>query len=198
MFKRRTHLEFTRYADKKAANFLKGAGAIHDGYIPPAKVEVDVVRFEGEELVFVDPSIPERLHRAMLDGAELDRRRYISDSVTLVAMMKGVDLAEAARQYLALPPTFSFDYDEGERVDMYSQLPPNVSVGLFSRYHDNNDVFRTVAYPAAIRQQKGVLPEHTYLSKLGDEGPIVIAGLTETMIAWGANIKAPLNGISLK
>lgn len=178
------YIEFTT-ASHPFETFTLG-NPVHDGVVPSAYTEINGVRVDGEEVIFKSEDIPDRLHKSLVDGHELERRRHDFECNIFALLMFGIDLVRyRGRQEFSLQHTIL----ESETSAVIDCQSAPLALGAMSRWMRSINYLHTVV-PAFTE-------EETYLHKLGNKGPVCLSDLPDAMNMFGCNRAKPIMGITV-
>lgn len=160
---------------------------IHDSIIPNASHEVAGVTADGVPIKFEDPSIPDKLHKAMVDGRKLQDKGIEYDCNAFSIILLDFKLPE-------LPNNTTGLYYHGDPATLITKeeyVPGPVIIGHNMRSGFETDLrnvqwFHTLA--AAHTEAKP-----TYLHKLGVTGPLCLSGLKQALQFYRCNTAATLD-----
>ena len=154
------YIEFTTATPDKIGGFTAG-NPYHDGVIPAGRLNVDGVRVDGEIVEFVDPSIPNRLHRTLYEIDRLTQRQIVVDCLAFVAMMAGENLS-------VLPNSSGTKFPDVERNWYDPESGPSEDPLYLLRREGGDMNYVHAIYPAHL------LEAENYLHKL-NIGPVIMS-----------------------
>ncbi len=155
--------------------------AVHDEKIPAARHSILGVQVDKHTIDFADSSIPDKLHRALLEGGSVIRKKAVFDCIVFAALMQCVDIGEPDEEGLFAVSRESIE----QEIDPESlAVTTALNLGMRSRRS------------AGIEYRHTVTPAHTtteamYLHKLGDSGPVCFSDLAVAFKVFGCNIAHP-------
>ncbi|MDB5162056.1 MAG: hypothetical protein JWM52_564 [Candidatus Saccharibacteria bacterium] len=164
-------IEFSTNVDNPLSSFALG-NPIHDGVVPPRRLEVDGVRVDGDLLHFQDEEIPDRLHRALSDAERLQERIVVIDCLAFTALMSGENLS-------VLPNASGTSFPPVER----NYFDPKTGPSEHPLYLIRRD-------GGAMSYVHAVYPAHTtlnelYVHKMGS-GPVMLSSLQDASTMYGS------------
>ena len=167
-------IEFTSWHNERTLG-----NPVHDGNLPKKFREIDGVRLNGEPVDFVDETVPERLHRYLIESPSLQRQRIANDCVAFVALMNSVEMRGGHNPFS--------DFDQASEVDLSSTLP----IVLAQGFHGGLVIPRHIVQPAHLASG-----DYGSLHKLGDTGPLCMSSVSDAMGIMACNLAFPVTGLS--
>lgn len=175
-----SHINFTKNTSHPDRNFA-GDLPLFDGNMPGRFSRYGGVTIEKEPVQFIDETIPDRLHKALVDGSSL---AGIFDCLTFACLMQGVPIGEPDSD-----GKFKFEEEMAEeRID-----PDDASVGglvNLGSIRGGND---------ELSYYHTVVPAHTdegarYLHRLGTR-TICLSSLGEALRLYRCTAAMPIVSI---
>jgi hypothetical protein len=177
-----SYLEFsTEYGKKIRRDGLIDGFAVHDGQLPPRAQPLLGVRVDGQPVEFVDETMPEQIHRAVVERSRMPRN-YL-DCLAFVALMAGA--LPVRQRYWRYP-----DIVVGRGNSFVAAADtPEQPVDIGRMCLDQEVQFTHSLYPAHTFE--GPL----YVQKLG-KGPIVLSGLDTAQALYRSPEAFPIVSIT--
>lgn len=85
------YLDFVTFPLTARLRFTNGE-PVHDGIMPTRGVRFKGIRVDQEPVDFRDESLPERILKALVEGAALERRGFLFDCLLFTALMDEAEL----------------------------------------------------------------------------------------------------------
>ena len=176
------YINFSTFPGKHS-EFSRGK-PLHNGESPPRFREALGVKVDGRSVEFAEAEVIERLHRAIVDGKRLRRRRISYDCVSFAALMNNIQL-------------------RSRHDNPFNEADQNIDVDPMDVTVSNPVNLGNYSSRSGVWYVHTVTPAHltegpSYLHKLGDKGPICMSGLDEAMEIYGATIANPVPQISAR
>lgn len=175
-----SHINFTRDTSHPDRGFA-GPLPLFDGKLPGRFSRYGGVTVDKEPVCFLDETVPDRLHKALVDGCSLDG---IFDCLTFACLMQGVPMGESDSD-----GKFKFTEKMAEeRVDRDSTtISGLVNLGSIRGGNDEISYYHTV------------VPAHTvegarYLHRLGTR-TICLSNLEEAVRLYRCTVAIPIESI---
>ncbi len=177
-------INFTRDGSHPDRSFAGGL-PLFDGKMPSRFRSYRGVMVDGEPVEFVDETIPERLHKALVDGPKLGRRAF--DCLTFAALMFKVPMGRTVGG-----ETFKFEEQTEKRAVRHNDT--NVASPL--NLGGVQDWDNLVAYTHTVVPAHGPTTAR-YVHRLGTQ-TLCFSTLPEAMRLYEAAVAHPMRWIEFE